>query len=380
MAIQFLVGRSLAQIAGIEDQARQNTYGLVSAVAGSSLPGLLAVNFLARNEAAAAAPAAPAVSPAPVAKVPDAPSSVAAMQLPGLPIINVSWGLPISDGGATITSYTVTALADEAAAGTTKVSATTTNFMFSGLKSGTRYIFKVAATNSAGTGKTASSDAVKVIMLPGAPTSVQARAGEDDAMVTWTAPADTGGSPITTYRITPYASGVEERWVTSNGTTTAARVHGLTPNTPYTFEVVAMNIAGQGPSGVSAAVTPGTGPAQPDVTAEAGDGQATVSWTAPDNRGSPITGYTVTPASPAGPGTPLPTLPPTATTATVPGLTNGTKYKFRVVASNSAGDSAPGISNEVTPKAGATPQAKLGSPGISSSTQEDKVPAEAKKT
>src|SRR5436309_15183325 len=123
MAIQFLVGRSLAQIAGIEDQARQNTYGLVSAVAGSSLPGLLAVNFLARNEAAAAAPAAPAVSPSgPVAKGPDAPSSFAAIQLPSLPIIKLSWGLPISDAEATITIYTVAALSAEDLSGTAKLS------------------------------------------------------------------------------------------------------------------------------------------------------------------------------------------------------------------------------------------------------------------
>jgi hypothetical protein len=98
-----------------------------------------------------------------------------------------------------------------------------------------------------------------------------------------------------------------------------------------------------------------TAPGAPTgVTATAGNGQATVSWTTPSsNGGSAITGYTVTPYIGSVPQTPQTVLgSPPATSTTVPGLTNGTAYTFTVSATNAIGTgpaSAP--SNSVTPSA-----------------------------
>jgi hypothetical protein len=88
------------------------------------------------------------------------------------------------------------------------------------------------------------------------------------------------------------------------------------------------------------------------VTATAGNGQATVSWTAPsDNGGSTITKYTVTPYIGSNAQTPVTvTGNPPNTSTTVTGLTNGSTYTFKVSATNGNGtgpDSSP--SNSVTP-------------------------------
>ena len=87
------------------------------------------------------------------------------------------------------------------------------------------------------------------------------------------------------------------------------------------------------------------------VSAEAGDGQATISWTAPSYEGdSAITGYTVT-ASPDG-NTCTTT---DETSCTVTGLTNCTAYTFTVTATNSFGTgSSSGASSAVRPQ-GETP-------------------------
>jgi Ca2+-binding RTX toxin-like protein len=74
------------------------------------------------------------------------------------------------------------------------------------------------------------------------------------------------------------------------------------------------------------------------ATAVAGDGQATVSWTAPTGQ---VTGYRVqvTNVTSGAVSTLLVQgTPPLATSLVVPGLANGTPYKFRVMATNTAGD------------------------------------------
>ena len=63
-----------------------------------------------------------------------------------------------------------------------------------------------------------------------------------------------------------------------------------------------------------------------------------LSWSEPNNGGSPITGYTLT-YSPGG-STPI-QLPANQQSYTVNGLTNGTTYTFIITANNIAGSSAP---------------------------------------
>ena len=83
-------------------------------------------------------------------------------------------------------------------------------------------------------------------------------------------------------------------------------------------------------------VPPPTAPAAPTgVHATAGDSQATVTWTAPNDGGSPITGYAVY-SQPSGAATPAAA---GATSATITGLTDGQPYFFTVVATNTVGDS-----------------------------------------
>jgi len=87
------------------------------------------------------------------------------------------------------------------------------------------------------------------------------------------------------------------------------------------------------------------------VTATSGNGEATVSWTAPsDDGGSAISGYEVT-STPDG----LTCQATDSTSCVISGLTNGTSYTFTVVATNGVDSSATSApSDSVTPTAPST--------------------------
>lgn len=96
--------------------------------------------------------------------------------------------------------------------------------------------------------------------------------------------------------------------------------------------------------------TPATEPgAATDVVATRGDGEVTVTWSAPaSDGGSDITGYVVSEVTPNAGGATATTTG--ATSAVVTGLSNGTAYTFEVIATNAVGDGpASAASNEVSP-------------------------------
>ena len=65
--------------------------------------------------------------------------------------------------------------------------------------------------------------------------------------MSWTAPAD-GGSPITSYTVTPFIGATAQTATTVTGTppATSTTVTGLTNGTAYTFTVTATNAIGTG--------------------------------------------------------------------------------------------------------------------------------------
>jgi hypothetical protein len=262
----------------------------------------------------------------------------------------VSGGNITNDGGGTITARGVcwntetapTISNSKTSDGTGTVSYTSS---LTGLAANTMYYVRAYATNSAGTAYgneiTFTTSAV-TSTVPGVPTGVSATAGNTQATITFTAPANNGGSAITGYTVTSSPGSF-----TGTGSASPITVTGLTNGTAYTFTVTATNAIGTSvASSASNSVTPSTIPDAPTIgTATAGNAQAIISFTAPgSNGGSAITGYTVTssPGGVTGTGTGSP--------ITVTGLTNGTSYTFTVIATNANGNSAASAaSNSVVP-------------------------------
>ena len=85
-------------------------------------------------------------------EVPDAPSAVRAIAVPGL--ILLGWSAPAWDGGAAVTSYTVTVYAASVQARQITISGSPApeSVIVRGLRDGVAYTFHVSASNRVGTG------------------------------------------------------------------------------------------------------------------------------------------------------------------------------------------------------------------------------------
>ncbi len=130
---------------------------------------------------------------------PDAPTDVSGVA--GAGEVAVSWTAPGVDGGNAITGYTVEYSADAGGSWSTFASGVAAQSVtVTGLVNGSGYVFRVSATNEAGTGPWSEvSASVTPYTVPDAPTDVSGVAGAGEVAVSWTAPGVDGGSAITGY-------------------------------------------------------------------------------------------------------------------------------------------------------------------------------------
>lgn len=275
------------------------------------------------------------------------------------------WKPPLQDGGSNISHYTVERRETSRLVWTVvdpKVENTCLNV--TKLLEGDEYIFRVRAVNQFGVGTPLESAGVLIkdpYVTPGSPKSLEvSKVNKDSVVLSWEAPSEDGGSPITGYIIEKHdKEGV--RWTRCNRQTVTDltfKVTGLLESHIYEFRVAAENAVGVGdPSTptvfykcLDPVFRPGP-PHHPKVT-DTTKSSVFLSWGKPAcDGGCEIQGYiieycTATERSEQAEPTDAPAeewkicTPPTGVKTTkfeVRNLKENQSYKFRVCAMNKVG-------------------------------------------
>lgn len=291
--------------------------------------GALAVVLVVAEPAEAAAPGTPA---APVATISGR-------------TVTLSWTPPDADGGSPITGYQVRPLWGGTGLPVRTFTSTATTQVLTDLPADDDLTFRVAAVNADGPGPWSwySNEVSWTSTVPSPPTGLTVtRTGyATEVKLAFTPPADTGGAPITGYKVTPWKDGVAQT-TGIGGLNTTVDVTSLVPGATYTLTVTAYNKRGaSAPSAHTAAFVADTTPGLPGspqaVSSTAGDAKAYLSWYAPaQTGGAPLLGYVITPYL-GNTAQPVQTTTGTATSATVTGLANDKGYSFTVAARNVVG-------------------------------------------
>ena len=265
-------------------------------------------------------------------------------------------------------------------------SGTTRSYTVTGLANDTTYRFQVRGRSSVG-GAAASTEREGTPMAdaPGAPTNLRPTAGDGQVSLSWTAPSDNGGEPITRYeyKYRPRTDPADnDEWIGTGGTQTTVTVYGLDNGTTYYFTVRAVNdlgcdppdeMDGCGQDSLEVSATPfGT----PDTlvtldSADPGDRRVELEWSlqSPIPPAADRSGFQYRQKAAAGYGSWLDIRNSDASTTThvVPGLTNGTTYTFQVRAVNGSGGGL--ASNERS----AVPSTTPGTPTLTATAGDEEV-------
>ena len=261
----------------------------------------------------------------------------------------------------------------------------TTSHTVTGLRNEITYYFRVRAKNRAGNGFP--SEEVRdgpESGEPGAPTELTAQAGDEEVTLSWRAPANSGGEPITEYQYwyddEPLTDAAAAVWITTGGTGTTVTVHGLTNGTPYFFKVRAVNdlgctgaeMEGCGQGSLEVSAKPVGKPVTEVVQLPAEsdkDSWVRLTWTTVPHELDELIGFEYRQREGGGYGSWIDIRNSDASTLThvVRDLTNGRTYTFEVRAVNSSGGGL--ASNEES----AVPSIPPGAPTLTATAGDKQV-------
>lgn len=266
---------------------------------------------------------------------PWAPRSATAVDITGG--VRLSWEAPTYNGDSAITGYRV--YRSEPGVDETRLTETTSlTFEDKSTRPGAEYSWRVVAVNQAGESVTSGRvSRASGTTAPGAVSSFEAFPGNDQVLLRWRAPAETGGSNLTGYRILRNDQILTSLPPDANSYSDNTAKNGET----YVYYVRASNVKGDGTPSEAARVTPAFVPSPPsNLNAEvitAGTGSAVrVSWFASDT----VDHYVVYRSARSGTlGTPLANVTSTSYVDNV--VERGQTYFYSVVGANNVGRSPP---------------------------------------
>jgi chitodextrinase len=298
---------------------------------------------------------------------PSVPANVVASAV-GPSQVSVSWSASTDNVG--VTGYRVERCQGAGCTGFAQVGAPSgTSFGDTGLSASTSYSYRAVALDAAGNVSgysnvaSVTTPATADTTPPSAPTGVAATAvSSSQVNLSWTASTDNLG--VTGYRVERcQGSGCTSFAQIGTSTGTSFNDTGLSASTSYSYRLVAVDAAGNvsGYSTTATATTPATADTTPPsaptgVAATAvSSSQVNLSWTAStDNLG--VTGYRVERCQGSGCTSFAQIGTPSGTTFNDTGLTAGTLYRYRVRATDAAGNLSAysSIVNGTTQTAGDT--------------------------
>ena len=312
-------------------------------------------------------------------EVPGTPSAAAPGRVsgvdvtPGVQSLTVSWNSVTNASGYRVQWKSGGQVFNETDRQLT-VSGSTTTRMITGLTAGTRYRIRVTATRANADDGPPSNEVpgTPSAAAPGQVSGVDVTPGVQSLTVSWNSVTNASGYRVQ-WKSESQSYNETNRQLTVSGSTTTRMITGLTAGTTYRIRVIAtMQNADDGlPSDEVTATPRAAAPGQvPGVNVTPGVQSLTVSWNSVTN----ASGYRVQWKSGGQVFNETDrqlTVSGSTTTRTITGLTAGTTYRIRVIATRVNADDGP-PSDEVpgTPKA-ATPGLVSGvdvTPGVQSLT------------
>jgi len=352
---------TLEENSGAPSSGSQNTFTDQSVINGTTyyykIAALTSLGVGEFSSVVSATPVGPSQAPSNVVAITDDSS------------VLLTWTAPLNTGGTPVTGYRILGCNSATLTGsgatitgcgttyTANTNTTATSYNITGLTNGTTYYFGIQAL----TGSTPPQGFISMVTavpraLTPAVSSLAVAPTDQVLTLSWTAPTAPAGSPVYGYRIDLCSSTscTDSDFVTltsnTQSTSNSYVVSGLTNGTLYTFRVypVTVRFTGGNVFGSFATVTgrPGTASTAPiGLFGVPGDGRVTLNWQAPINNGGGLPFQYFLQFSTDGtnwfnaPNTSNGYIPSSSTSIVVSGLTNGTTYRFRMNAQNSAGTS-----------------------------------------
>jgi len=273
---------------------------------------------------------------------PDAPTNLTVSY--NSPNADLTWVAPTVTNGSAVIGYKVeTSLDNLSWSPITVLTNTNVTYSHTNPTVGVDNYYRVSAINSIGTGVPGNVASVLAALVPTAPltlTTTQTVPFAHD--LSWSVPSNDGGSPVTNYKV--YRDG---SLITTLGNVTTYQDNTMQHIAhTHSYEVSAVNLVGESPMSNASSITSWNVPdATTGVTATARAGQQNeLNWTAPNNGGSPITGYHIKSSTDNITFTDV-----VATTTTQPynhtGLTQGTTYYYQISAISAVGEGAFGTAS-----------------------------------